>query len=646
MPYPIRTIFRVLSAAFVALALFAQPAAAQNEMPAPKGRAILVLDASGSMWGQIEGKNKIVIAREVIGDLMKSWDPDIGLGFVAYGHRVKGDCADIETLVEPGAGGAAKIAEMVSKVSPKGMTPLSAAVRAAAEKLKYTEEAATVILVTDGLETCNMDPCALGKSLEESGVNFTTHVVGFDLKGEDTRAIQCLAESTGGKYLTANNAGELATALGAAVTEVKKSVATDGLRIVLAEGVELPQGDTARFDYFAAGADGKPAGKALAYEYARAGRPALEPGNYIARIQIGAVDAHYAFAVLADRKTEHTVVLNAGVVTFDANLGTELKIDDQTLRWDVFYTDAGGAPTKNGAGYGYGKSQRFILPAENYVVKAQAGAAVRSESFALAPGEITSKTIDMRAGRLRFDAKLTAASGPEKENFAWKVYHADPATGARGEQASYSYGSDGTYTLSAGRYVLAVEFSGVKRDVTVGVEPDKEASTSIDLDAGRVTFGAVLKDGGAAVTGDGIKWEARDAAGKTLTYAYAAAPTFLLPSGPVAIGVSAGRVEKSETIEVRAGETTTHRSVLNAGYVRFSGTAGGASLSGNPRFQAFRVEGGARTGHAVAYDYDQSGSFLLPAGTYEMQLDVGQTKGITRFTLKAGESIDVNVAAP
>ena len=62
-----------------------------------------------------------------------------------------------------------------------GKTPLTDAVKQAAEALKYTEDKATVILITDGLETCSADPCALAKELEQSGVDFTTHVVGFDV---------------------------------------------------------------------------------------------------------------------------------------------------------------------------------------------------------------------------------------------------------------------------------------------------------------------------------------------------------------------------------------------------------------------------------------------------------------------------------
>ncbi len=176
--------------------------------------AILVLDASGSMWGQIDGVAKITIAQTVVGDLLETLPDDQALGLTAYGHRRKGDCSDIETLIQPGAGQRDAIADAVNSLSPRGKTPLTAAVIAAAEALKYTEEAATVILVSDGKETCEFDPCAIGKQLEETGVDFTAHVIGFDIDDPADRAeLQCLAEETGGTFRLADNADELAAAM-------------------------------------------------------------------------------------------------------------------------------------------------------------------------------------------------------------------------------------------------------------------------------------------------------------------------------------------------------------------------------------------------------------------------------------------------
>lgn len=66
-----------------------------------RSRAILVMDGSGSMWGQIEGQAKITIAQDVVRDLLGTLPGDLDLGLTVYGHRRKGDCSDIETVVAP-----------------------------------------------------------------------------------------------------------------------------------------------------------------------------------------------------------------------------------------------------------------------------------------------------------------------------------------------------------------------------------------------------------------------------------------------------------------------------------------------------------------------------------------------------------------
>jgi len=192
-----------------ALCLFSTTAIAQDS-----SRTILVLDGSGSMWGQIDGKAKITIAQEVIGGLLQSLPVEQQLGLTVYGHRRKGDCGDIETIVQPGADTRGAIADAVNRIQPKGKTPMTDAVIAAAKALRYTEEKATVILVSDGIETCNPNVCLAAQQLEATGVDFTAHVVGFNIS--DPKAIaqmQCLAGETGGTFLSAENADELAAAL-------------------------------------------------------------------------------------------------------------------------------------------------------------------------------------------------------------------------------------------------------------------------------------------------------------------------------------------------------------------------------------------------------------------------------------------------
>ena len=136
---------------------------------------------------------------------------------MAYGHRDKASCKDIELIVPPAAGTANAILSAADNLKFLGKTPLAAAVKQAAEALRYTEGTSKVVVITDGLESCGGDPCALGKELKAAGTGFVADVVGFGLNANEGREVACLAEATGGKYIQASDEKGLREALTATV---------------------------------------------------------------------------------------------------------------------------------------------------------------------------------------------------------------------------------------------------------------------------------------------------------------------------------------------------------------------------------------------------------------------------------------------
>ncbi|HTO27684.1 MAG TPA: VWA domain-containing protein, partial [Devosia sp.] len=264
-------------------------------------RTIIVMDGSGSMWGQIDGKPKLEIARETVADVLRTVPAQQEVGLLAYGHRVKGDCADIELVVPPSAGTAAQIIATVNSMRFLGKTPLSDAVLQAAEALRYSEAAATVVLVTDGLETCDADPCALGLALEAAGLDFTTHVIGFGLTEEEGAQVSCLAKNTGGRYFAAGDATALTDAL--AATVVAGSVPAPEPQILPEASIAAPDqaivgtvieidwtGPDEHLDAIEIGLPGDGAGRF--YTYTADGNPLrlqmpAEPGSYELRYKHG-----------------------------------------------------------------------------------------------------------------------------------------------------------------------------------------------------------------------------------------------------------------------------------------------------------------------------------------------------------------------
>lgn len=196
---------RILKSAMMALCMLPMAVNAADRS------VLFVLDASGSMWGQVKGKSKIEIARETMNNAVGGLDEGIDVGLMTYGHRSKGDCKDIE-LVSPVGQSRDALLKSMKGLNPKGKTPLADSLAQAVNSLKQVEGAASVVLVSDGLETCGGDPCAAAKAAVESGVDLNIHVIGFDVTGEEARQLQCIADNGNGKYFTAANAEQLSDA--------------------------------------------------------------------------------------------------------------------------------------------------------------------------------------------------------------------------------------------------------------------------------------------------------------------------------------------------------------------------------------------------------------------------------------------------
>jgi len=214
-----RTIFRaglVIILASMSLS-FASEARAEGNV------LYFILDASGSMWERAGGKPRIVIAKETLSNLIEQTPAQIRAGVTVYGHRRKGDCSDIEEIValknlDPMAKFRAK--ERISSINAMGKTPITDSIQQTVDRLKGEEGESTIVLISDGLESCGKDPCALTKKLKSAGINFVMHVVGFGLMDHQKKKLACIADAGGGTFFTADNASGLLEAL----TVVKQSV--------------------------------------------------------------------------------------------------------------------------------------------------------------------------------------------------------------------------------------------------------------------------------------------------------------------------------------------------------------------------------------------------------------------------------------
>jgi hypothetical protein len=179
-----------------------------------------ILDASGSMLTSMDGTNRWEIARRVLAERVSILPPDINVGLRVYGHRVPWQgreteaCADIELMVPLRQGGATEITEILPNLQALGMTPMSESIRLAAEDFTFTpEHKNSIILISDGLETCGEDPSNVAKYLQELGIDFTIHVIGLDVDAATREQLKRLAQTGKGIYHDANSEKDLLDAL-------------------------------------------------------------------------------------------------------------------------------------------------------------------------------------------------------------------------------------------------------------------------------------------------------------------------------------------------------------------------------------------------------------------------------------------------
>ncbi|MBX9694246.1 MAG: VWA domain-containing protein, partial [Cyanobacteria bacterium] len=119
---------------------------------------IFLLDASLSMRDKLEGKNqKIDSAKQVLQQALMKIPTEIQVGVRVFGQAVPPgfECQATSLLVPPGIGNRRTIIEKIRRIIPTGMTPLTLALFHAAERdLRKVQGKKTIILITDGAETC------------------------------------------------------------------------------------------------------------------------------------------------------------------------------------------------------------------------------------------------------------------------------------------------------------------------------------------------------------------------------------------------------------------------------------------------------------------------------------------------------------
>jgi len=216
---------------------------------ATAGAIELILDASGSMLQRLEGRRRIAIAREVLTEAVSEHlPPGTPVALRVFGQKEPDACrTDLEIPLGPldPEGARATIENIHAKNLAR--TPIADSLARVEEDLAGAEGAKTVVLVTDGEETCDGDPAAVIRDLQDKGTDIHLNIVGFAVDDPELKStFEDWAELGGGRYFQASDSEGLRRALEESLKAPYSVFDTSGERIaqgiVDGEPLELPAG--------------------------------------------------------------------------------------------------------------------------------------------------------------------------------------------------------------------------------------------------------------------------------------------------------------------------------------------------------------------------------------------------------------------
>ncbi len=163
-----------------------------------KTRILFLLDASGSMYAEMGTDTRMDVAKRLLSKMVDSlrYTPNLEIALRVYGHQTtkdKQNCRDTKLEIPFGKTNHDAMKEKLRGIRPLGTTLIAYSLQEAAFDFPQDNRCRNVIiLITDGLEECNGDPCAVSEALQRRGVILRPFIIGVGLDKEFGKQFECI----------------------------------------------------------------------------------------------------------------------------------------------------------------------------------------------------------------------------------------------------------------------------------------------------------------------------------------------------------------------------------------------------------------------------------------------------------------------
>lgn len=204
----------------------------QQKLPR-KTRILFLLDGSGSMLGQWENGLRIDVAKQYLGELVDSLsvNESLELALRVYGHQYHSsvkNCEDTRLEVPFDRSNHESIQTALASVKPKGTTPIAFALRQAADDFPQGDDVRNIVIIlTDGIESCDGDVCEVSLALQQRNIFLRPFVIGLGMNETFREQFGCV-----GQYF---DAGEVSNFKSALATAIRQSLGRTTVSVELTD---------------------------------------------------------------------------------------------------------------------------------------------------------------------------------------------------------------------------------------------------------------------------------------------------------------------------------------------------------------------------------------------------------------------------
>lgn len=191
----------------------------QEKQEQPKTRILFLLDASGSMLAKWENSDRMTVAKNLLAHLVDSLEryDNLEVALRVYGHqfgRERNDCKDTRLEVPFSKNSTEAIQKKLKEIIPRGNTPITYSLQQSAGDFPDDKARNVIILITDGLESCGGDPCAMSLALQKKRIFLRPFVIGIGIEPEYEKQLSCI-----GQYFNAADVQTFETVLSEIVAQ-------------------------------------------------------------------------------------------------------------------------------------------------------------------------------------------------------------------------------------------------------------------------------------------------------------------------------------------------------------------------------------------------------------------------------------------